>query len=70
MTIGKLNYNVEQEIKKTSHKKVLVNVIKYYHPDKYSAEDINKNIFIEEITNKLNEVYFMAKGLSSHIFFC
>jgi len=64
LTIGKLNYNVDQEIKKTSHKKVLVNNIKYYHPDKYSSEDIIKKIFMEEITKRLNDVYFMAKGLS------
>lgn len=64
LTIGKLNYNVEEEIKKTSHKKVLVNVIKYYHPDKYSVADMRKKILMEEITKRLNDVYSMAKGLA------
>ena len=51
------NFDVDEEIKKSNQKKVILRVISFYHPDKFSEEDLKKKILMEEITKMLNRKY-------------
>jgi hypothetical protein len=52
-----LNFNVEEEKAKSNMKRVFIKVIAFYHPDKFSSEDMKKKVLMEEITKILNRKY-------------
>lgn len=52
-----LNFNVDEQKEKTNTKKVILKVITFYHPDKFSNEDMKKKILMEEITKLLTTKY-------------
>jgi hypothetical protein len=58
-----LNFNVDEQVKKTNIKKVLTKVIAMYHPDKISDTEMRKKILFEEIAKLLNNKYSECKGL-------
>lgn len=51
------NYNIDEELNIDSNKKLLLKLIKLYHPDKNYAQDMKMNILMEEITKILNDIY-------------
>jgi len=57
-----INFNVDEEITKSSLKKTLLKVIKFYHPDSNGLEEIKMKILIEEIAKRLNDIYSSFKG--------
>ena len=50
-------YDVDEEVKKIGQRKVLLNIIIKYHPDKHSTNDMLKKVKMEEITKMLNLKY-------------
>jgi hypothetical protein len=56
-----LNFNVEEEIKKSGEKKTLLKLIKFYHPDANGVEEMKSRILIEEIAKRLNDLYSIEK---------
>ena len=59
--LNDLNYKPEEELAKTTQRKVLLQIIKFYHPDKYGMEDLKNKILMEEITKRLNDIYTYFK---------
>jgi uncharacterized protein YeaO (DUF488 family) len=55
-------YDVEEEIGKSNIKKVLLKLISYYHPDKFSDTDMKKKVLMEEICKYLNQKYDYFKS--------
>ena len=51
--IKNLKYDVDAEKEKSNIRKVIMKVISFYHPDKFSNEDLKKKILMEEITKIL-----------------
>jgi hypothetical protein len=56
------NFDVYQEIEKSNQKKVILKVISFYHPDKFSEQDLKKKVLMEEITKILNRKYEYFKS--------
>ncbi len=56
------HFKVDEEIKKTSLKKVLTKIIAVYHPDKVLDSEPRKKVLFEEITKLLNNIYTVLKG--------
>lgn len=56
------DFNVEEEIKKSSEKKILLKLIKFYHPDSNGLEEMKARVLIEEIAKRLNDIYSLYKG--------
>ena len=55
--VKNLTYDVEAEKEKSNIRKVIMKVISFYHPDKFSNEDLKKKVLMEEITKILTSKY-------------
>jgi hypothetical protein len=61
---NKFELDVDEEIKNTNPRKILLKIIKFYHPDKNGLEEMKDKIIIEEISKRLNDIYSIFKGMN------